>query len=164
MANGVWEPLRDVDILIAGEEGMGKSCKCTKIEATSAARGAAFEERKHKLRHEEMLSGGSWAPVEDFGTRYKLSCRAEGDEDFEAPDLNNAVSTLVVRSMKPAGRQHFVPTKYWLRRVRVITLAEVLDNCKHDESFYFIYDCWLEGQAVFRGGGMRGVAGGRKRK
>ena len=111
-----------------------------------------------------MLSGGSWAPLEDFGTRYKLSCRAEGDEDFLAPDLDNAVSTLVVRLMKPAGRQHFVPTKYWLRRVRVITLAEVLDNYKHDESFYSIYDCWLEGQVVFRGGGMRGVAGGRKRK
>ena len=47
----VWEPLRDVDILIAGEEGMGISFQGTKIQGTTAARGATFVEKKHNQRH-----------------------------------------------------------------------------------------------------------------
>ena len=75
------------------------------------------------------------------------------------PDLGSAVSTLVVRALPhdKAGAPD-----YWLRRVHVITLAEVFTNFQHDEVLASIYDAWLEGAVVIRKRQMRGTSGGRR--
>ena len=75
--------------------------------------------------------------------------------------MNNAVSTLVVRALPSST---VGAPKYWLRKVRVITLAEVSCNYKDDERFRKIYDAWLESQVVIRKRKTRGVAGKGKGK
>ena len=93
--------------------------------------------------------------VVDFG-KYRIS----GKPHFGGPNLDDVVSTLVARALPDAFED---APKYWLRRVRVITLAEALDNYKDDEDFKVIYEAWLEGQVVIRKRKMRGTAGGSRR-
>ena len=76
--------------------------------------------------------------------------------------MDNAVSTLVARAF-PSSRAG--APKHWLRRVHVITLAEVFDNYKNDAEFETIYDAWLDGRVVIKKrAAMRGIVGGKRRK
>ena len=123
---------------------MGLGYPGTSLASTSAARGAEFRRSPRR-------------DVVDFG-RYSISSpQPEG-----GPDLDNAVSTLVARAF-PSSRAG--APKYWLRRVHVITLAEVFDNYKNDWGFETIYDAWREGRVVIKKrAAMRGCAGGRRKK
>jgi hypothetical protein len=145
----LWEPLSESTILEWGEVGMGRDFPGTLLQTTAAARGAAF------LKSEIGFCSGRRS-VEDFGSSYTLSTRSCG-----RPDLDNAVSTLVVRG---CSSSEVGASLYWLRRVRVITLAEVFSNYQHDETFDNIYAAWLEGAVVFRKRTMRGTAGGSRKR
>ena len=57
-------------------------------------------------------------------------CHRYSDNDL--PDLDNAVLTPVVRGTP--GSQ----SKYWLRQVAGVTLAEVVHDFQHDASFKII--------------------------
>jgi hypothetical protein len=139
-----WEPLLESTIAEWGEVGMGRDFAGTRLQRTAAARGAAYVKREidHCSRRRS---------VEDFGSSYTLSTLSCG-----RPDLNNAVSTLVVRGV---ASNQVGASLYWLRRVHVITLPEVYSNYQHDETFDTIYAAWLEGAVVFRKRAMRGTAG-----
>jgi len=144
-----WEPLLESTIAEWGEVGMGRDFAGTRLQRTAAARGAAYVKREidHCSRRRS---------VEDFGSSYTLSTLSCG-----RPDLNNAVSTLVVRGV---ASNQVGASLYWLRRVHVITLPEVYSNYQHDETFDVIYAAWLEGAVVFRKRAMRGTAGGRRKR
>jgi hypothetical protein len=144
-----WEPLLESIIAEWGEVGMGSEFAGTRLQRTAAARGAAYVKREidHCSRRRS---------VEDFGSSYTLSTLSCG-----RPDLNNAVSTLVVRGV---ASNQVGASLYWLRRVHVITLPEVYSNYQHDETFDTIYAAWLEGAVVFRKRAMRGTAGGRRKR
>ena len=68
------------------------------------------------------------------------------------PELDDAVSTLVVRGT-PGNR-----AKYWVRRVNVITFAEVFCIYQKDVRFQTIHDAWLEGEVVIRGRASEALA------
>ena len=157
----VWEPLEDPAILDGGLEGMGAYLSSTEVPQTAAARGAIFAKAKREI--DNHIS------VVDFGTRYmlrrpSLDYAVEYDDYVLGPDFDNAVSTLVLRSKTRIGHSA-APSTYWLRRVRVITLAEVIAYYKHDVEFDNLYDTWLEGEIVFLARAKRGTSGGgRSRK
>jgi hypothetical protein len=145
----LWEPLSESTIVEWGEVGMGCDFPGTRLQTTAAARGAAYLKR-------EIENCSRRRSVEDFGSSYTLSTRSCG-----RPDFNNAVSTLVVRGFSSS---QVGASLYWLRRVRVISLAEVFWNYQHDETFDTIYAAWLEGAVVFRKRAMRGTAGGSRKR
>ena len=66
------------------------------------------------------------------------------DAPPEQPNLDDAVSTLLVRG---AGGQS---TKFWIRKVKVITLPELFHNYMGDVSWKQLYHAWLEGACVIR--------------
>ena len=116
----------------------------TCIAQTTAARSAEFYASK-EVGHEGTRK------VFEFG-----SFIGPFDTDSEGePELDDAVSTLVVRGT-PGKR-----TKYWVRRVQVITLAEVSGFYQNHVTFQTIDDAWLEGEVVIRGRAKRGVSSGR---
>ena len=73
--------------------------------------------------------------------------------------MDNAVSTLVVRALSPriAGAP-----RYWLRKVKVVTLAEAFFHFRHAEFFKKIYEVWLEGRVVIHKRPKRGTSGGKR--
>ena len=116
-----------------------------------------FEERLDAFRASEPLRMCSQRRnVYEFGKYFRLDDRLSevrsGSEG--GPDFDNAVSTLVVRA-RPS-KQAGAP-KYWLRRVCVITLAEVLFHFKNNATQWEeLYNMWLEGAVVIRKRGPRG--------
>ena len=74
-------------------------------------------------------------------------------DDNLQPDINSAVSTLVVRGKKGSK------VLYWLRQVRVTTLPEVYADFQHEFPFADIYEAWQEGACVIRRHPPRGVVG-----
>ena len=140
-----WEPLLDARILLAGEKGMGLDFPGTRLAATFAARTAEFE-------NSALGKCSKRRDVVEFGLGHDVfATKLDGK-----PDLNNAVSTVVVRALP--GKREGAPD-YWLRSVRVITLAEVFANYQHDMGFGIMYDTWLEGELVIRGRPVRGASG-----
>ena len=145
-----WVPLVDEGILASGLAGMGQDQAGTYVRRTSAARGAEFSLMARPT------FWGKLRDVVDFGPYLTASPQPEG-----GPNLDDAVSTLVVRAF-PSSREG--APEYWLRKVWVITLAEVLNNFKDDEAFEIIYQAWAEGPVVIRARPPRGVAAGRARR
>ena len=142
-----WVPLVDSEIMRAGEAGMGLDYNGTRVESTSAARGAAFSKR-------DRGRCSNVRDVVDFGSYYAVPQSGGG------PDLNNAVSTLVVRALPSTSSD---APQYWLRKVKIITLAEVFYYFQHDETFQRIYEVWLEGRVVIRKRATRGSPGGKRK-
>ena len=145
-----WVPLVDEGILASGLAGMGQDQAGTHIRRTSLCRGGEFG----LLARPTFW--GKLRDVVDFGPYLTASPQPEG-----GPNLDDAVSTLVVRAF-PSSREG--APEYWLRKVWVITLAEVLNNFKDDEAFDAIYQAWCEGPVVIRARPPRGVAAGRGRR
>jgi hypothetical protein len=145
-----WVPLVDEGILASGLAGMGQDQAGTYVRRTSAARGAEFSLMARPT------FWGKLRDVVDFGPYLTASPQPEG-----GPNLDDAVSTLVVRAF-PSSREG--APEYWLRKVWVITLAEVLNNFKDDEAFDAIYKAWCEGPVVIRARPTRGVAAGKARR
>ena len=143
-----WVPLVDSEIMCAGEAGMGLDYNGTLVESTSAARGAAFSKR-HAGRCRCIRD------VVDFGSYYAVPQSGGG------PDLNNAVSTLVVRALPSTSSD---APKYWLRKVKVISLAEAFFHFRHAETFENIYRAWLEGRVVIRKRATRGIPSGKRKR
>ena len=75
-------------------------------------------------------------------------------DTFDQPGIDNAVSTLMVRGT-PGGQ-----VLNWLRKVRVITLAEVFEYVQQNVSWHFLYKAWMEGECVMGPRPKRGVPGG----
>ena len=145
---------------------MGYSNPGTRIRKTFAARGAEFLET-------EKRSCSQRRDVVDFLPAYVSSdqvyaadIQQSADDNRvgglcnHGPDLNNAVSTLVVRALPGGGVEH--RPKYYARSVRVITLAEVFNHYKDEAEFSSIYDVWLEGAVVIRNAPKRGQKRGKK--
>ena len=126
---------------------MGRGYPGTRMPSTLAGRVAEF-------RYTSPGRCSQRRDVVEFG-RYRRIDDPESEGDG-GPDLDNAVSTLVVRALpsKRAGAP-----AYWLRKVYVIGLAEVFYNYQHDAEFAEIYEMWLEGVVVIRKRGTRGVVG-----
>ena len=122
---------------------MGSAYHGACVERSSAARCAAFQER-------DSGEFSDLRDVVDFGDYYKVDQRRGG------PDLDNAVSTLVVRSLPCSD-----PTApaYWFRKVKVPTLAEAYFWFRHADSFENIYAAWVEGRVVLRKRSARGSSG-----
>ena len=121
----------------------------TMIQKTFAARGASFTRSDRRGRSQRR-------DVIDFG-QAKVDYAEIQDDITEGPDLDNAVSTLVVRALPGTG--HGGKAKYWVRSVRVITFPEVFNHYKDAATFQEIYDTWLEGAVVIRSMPKRGKAG-----
>ena len=128
---------------------MGNSYPGTTIGRTFAARGAEFQQSDRGRCSQRR-------DVVDFGQSVVLGANDDG-----GPDLDNAVSTLVVRAMP--GSKKGSP-KFWARRVHVITLPEIINHYKEESTFQAMYEAWLEGLVVIRKAPMRGSAAGRRRK
>ena len=94
--------------------------------------------------------------VMDFGHHVQPAARGQ-DASVEQPNLNDAVSTLIVRG--PPGQS----TKFWLRKVNVITLDEVCENFQNDMTWSQLYETWLEGACVIRAHPRRGTTAGNWR-
>ena len=133
---------------------MGKSYPGTRIGKTFAARGAEFQQSERRIRSQRR-------DVVDFGPAFVANYQVASVDLDDGPDLNNAVSTLVVRAL-PGGGSEDRP-KYWARSVRVITLPEVFNHYKDEATFPLIYDTWLEGAVVIRNTPKRGKIAGSKR-
>ena len=88
-------------------------------------------------------------------TVMEYGVRAPCQDSLDQPDLNNAVSTIMVRGT-PGGK-----VLYWLREVRVLTLAEVFENAQNDASWWSLYNEWVEGECVFGSHPKRGTTTGR---
>ena len=121
----------------------------TMIQKTFAARGASFNRSESRGRSQRR-------DVVDFGQAC-VDYNEIQDDITEGPDLDNAVSTLVVRALPGTG--HGGKAKYWVRSVRVITFPEVFNHYKDAATFQEIYDTWLEGAVVIRSMPRRGKAG-----
>ena len=67
-------------------------------------------------------------------TEFGPTQKSDDLDDNLQPDINSAVSTLVV------GEKKGSEVLYWLRQVRVITLPEVYAHFQHDIPFAGIYD------------------------
>ena len=119
------------------------------IQKSFAARGASFTRSDRRGRSQRR-------DVIDFG-QAKVDYSEIQDDITEGPDLDNAVSTLVVRALPGTG--HGGKAKYWARSVRVITFPEVFNHYKDHATFQEIYDTWLEGAVVIRSMPKRGKAG-----
>ena len=133
---------------------MGKSYPGTRIGKTFAARGAEFQERSDERRGRSQRRD-----VVDFGPAFVADDQVYNVD--HGPDLDNAVSTLVVHAL-PGER-----CKYYARSVRVITLPEVFNHYKEEATFPLIYDTWLEDAVVIRNTPKRGCkskTGGSRRK
>ena len=127
---------------------MGKDFPGTVLPST-------FGERLREFRASTLLTMQCSVPRRiafEFGKYFREDDRDSRGYDC-GPDLENAVSTLVVRA-RPS-EQAGVP-KYWLRRVCVITLAEVLCHYKDWALWEEIYNMWLEGAVVIRKRSPRG--------
>ena len=74
---------------------------------------------------------------------------------MNSPDLDNAISTIMVHGVEGST------VKYWLRQVKVITLAEVFDNWQGDADRSALYCAWCEGECVVRPEFRRGSSAGR---
>ena len=138
-----WLPLFDKEIQGSGESGIGSDYNGTLVERSSAARGAAFRER-------DIGELSDVRDVVDFGDYYKV------DQTRGGPDLDSAVSTLVVRLLPCSD-----PTApgYWFRKVEVLTLAEAFFWFRYADSFKNIYTAWVEGRVVFYKRSARGSSG-----
>ena len=119
------------------------------IQKSFAARGASFTRSDRRGRSQRR-------DVMDFG-HAKVDYNEIQDDITEGPDLDNAVSTLVVRALPGTGRGG--KAKYWARSVQVITFPEVYNHYKDHATFSEIYDTWLEGAVVVRSMPKRGTKG-----
>ena len=140
---------------------MGYSIPGTRIRKTFAARGAEFldsEPRSCSQRRDVVDFMPAFVASDHI---YEAGSQPSSADDSRVggfcnhgPDLNNAVSTLVVRALPGGGVEH--RPKYYARSVRVITLAEVFNHYKNEAEFSSIYDVWLEGAVVIRNAPKRG--------
>ena len=89
-----------------------------------------------RFRHRTLMEFGHYEQPAAHG-----HCQ---DAPPEQPNLDDAVSTLLVRG---AGGQS---TKFWIRKVKVITLPELFHNYMGDVSWKQLYHAWLEGACVIR--------------
>ena len=128
---------------------MGIAYPGTMIQKSFAARGASFNRSELRGRSQRR-------DVIDFGQAFVDYSEIQ-DDITEGPDLDNAVSTLVVRALPGTG--HGGKAKYWARSVRVITFPEVFNHYKGHATFQEIYNTWLEGIVVIRSVPRRGKAG-----
>ena len=94
--------------------------------------------------------------VMEFGPHGQPAARGQY-ASVEQPNLNDAVSTLIVRGS--LGQR----TKYWLRKVNVITLPEVFKNFQNYMTWFQLYKTWLEGACVIRAHPRRGTTAGNWR-
>ena len=141
---------------------MGYSNPGTRIRKTFAARGAEFletEKRSCSQRRDVVDFLPAFVANDQI---YDADIQQSADDRVgglcnHGPDLNNAVSTLVVRALPGGGVEH--RPKYYARSVRVITLAEVFNHYKDEAEFSSIYDVWLEGAVVIRNAPKRGQRG-----
>ena len=145
-----WFPLRHDGILACGEKCMGLNFPGTSIGRTKAARGAEFVESKARDTSgmRDVFEFGEWDRVDD-----NLSM------DTPGPDLNSAVSTLVVRTRVGDTPLPDTAPKYWVRKVRIIGLPELYHHYKDELSWHGIYNAYVEGRVVVRRRAVRGVAG-----
>ena len=104
----------DEAILKTGEEGRGRDYPGSFVSKSRAARGALFLDGRHGKFSKRR-------DVVEFGPYRRIDDQASRTEDG-GPDLDNAVSTFVVRS-RPSARAG--APLYWVRKVRVIGFAEV---------------------------------------
>ena len=141
-----WVPLRSAAILATGPSGMGQEYRGTCVGKDRAARGALFEasEPRRFSGQRDVVEFGPYRRIDD--------AESAGIEDG-GPDLDNAVSTLVVRAHESSRAG---APKYWVRKVRVISLPEVFYNYQHDVDFEDIYSMWHEGAVVTRKRQTRG--------
>ena len=128
---------------------MGQSFPGTKV-------GKTFADRSEEFWDSPRRESSQWRDVVDFGQAC-VDYNEIQDDITEGPDLDNAVSTLVVRALPGTG--HGGKAKYWVRSVRVITFPEVFNHYKDAATFQEIYDTWLEGAVVIRSMPKRGKAG-----
>ena len=143
-----WFPLRHEGILACGEKCMGLNFPGTSIGRTKAARGAEFVESKARdiSGMRDVFEFGEWNRADD-----NLSM------DTPGPDLNNAVSTLVVRARVGDTPLPDTAPKYWVRKVRIIGLPELYHHYKDELSWHGIYNAYVEGRVVVRRRAVRGA-------
>ena len=126
---------------------MGYSIPGTRIRKTVAARGAEFLESKPRSCSQRRdVVDFMPAYVNMVNLIYKADIQPSSADDSRVrgfcnhgPDLNNAVSTLVVRALAGEAFAEIRP-KYWARSVRVITLPEVFNHYKEETLFPSIYN------------------------
>ena len=133
----------------------------TMVEQTAAARGAAF--LRTSLGQASNVASCR-KPVVDFSERYWVATFP--GLHVGRPDFDNAVSTICVRGESSGVSPR---ANFFLRNVNVVTLAELYENYRHDATWEEIYDAFLECRVIYRKrsdviGGVRGRAGGKKRK
>ena len=127
-----------------GENDMGREYDGTTIGVTQADRAREFYTSQSGFKTRRRF-------VMEFGPTQK----SDDLDDNLQPDINSAVSTLVVRGKKGSE------VLYWLRKVWVTTLLEVYANFQHDLPFADIYEAWQEGACVIRSHPPRGMPGVR---
>ena len=114
----------------------------TTIGRTQQQRTQEFYASRYAWSEETHIRYGQRTLME-FGQVKRPVARGQDGQ----PDLDDAMSTLIVRGAGPPGQS---TPRYWLRKVHVITLSELLMVYKDDATWKFLYETWLEGSCVFR--------------
>jgi len=155
-----WIPLDGIEAMGGAASGaalldlarMARTYRGTAIGRTQEERTAEFH-KSESCPDQHIVKRRT---VMDFGHHVQPAARGQ-DASVEQPNLNDAVSTLIVRGT-PGQR-----TKFWLRKVNVITLPEVFKNFQNYMTWFQLYKTWLEGACVIRAHPRRGTTAGNWR-
>ena len=130
-------------------------CPCD-LNAMGEGYGGTWQSKTRALRKNYFEDSDGIGPpgqerrlVMEFGFATPEKC------PMTLPDLDNAISTTMVYGVEGSI------VKYWLRQVKVITLAEVFDNWQEDADWPVPYCAWCEGECVIRPKLRRGSSAGR---